>query len=242
MISILSFSAKGSFAAWKDPSVTTNQLVYFIPSKSAVVGMIGAMLGIKRSNILGEIYEKPYLELYRDIAIGIRLDSDPSKVTFNTNHRTLKEPPKTKPVKTELLENPEYTIYVISENNQKLYDIIKNHNFIYTPCLGHAYCPALISNPVLHDAVLINDSEKNTDCVVLDESETLYDDFSVVPIGDGSVMVERHIHHYFDDDGNIKKRVLKHWIPNSSVCEIRHDSNRKISNFYEIDDKIVCIY
>ena len=101
----------GSFAAFRDPSVTSNQTVYYIPSKSAVVGILGAMIGIKRSDQLGDIYSQEYLDFFKQTSIGIQLESIPKKVVYFTNHRSLKKA-KTKPFKTEVVENPRYTIYV----------------------------------------------------------------------------------------------------------------------------------
>jgi CRISPR-associated Cas5-like protein len=60
-LDILSFRISGSFAAFRDPSVTSHQTVSFIPSKSAVIGIIGAMIGVKRSNSLAELYSQEYL-------------------------------------------------------------------------------------------------------------------------------------------------------------------------------------
>ena len=58
-MSIVSFDLEGDFAAFRDPSVTTNQTVTVIPSKSAVIGLIGALLGIQRSDsIFDDIYSR----------------------------------------------------------------------------------------------------------------------------------------------------------------------------------------
>lgn len=241
---VLSFSASGSFAAFKDPSVTTNYLVYFVPSKSAIVGMIGAMLGVARSNSLGDIYEEPYIRLYNKTRVGIRMNSMPKKVTFYTNHRTLLRGKNreryAKPVKAELLENPSYTIFVESESSDRVYDAIREHDFVYTPYLGHAYCPATISDPVRHSATHVSGGSGNkTDCVVLDESGN-EGGLTVAPES-GSVIVEKHLHHSLTD-GALHRSVLKYWIPCDNLCEIRHDSERTLSKFVRIEDRVVCMY
>ena len=79
---ILSFRLSGQFAAFRDPSVTSNQTVYFIPSKSAVIGLIGGMMGVERGNSLAEIYVPEYLDLYAVTYIGIKFESVPKKITF----------------------------------------------------------------------------------------------------------------------------------------------------------------
>ena len=100
-MSIVSFDLEGDFAAFKDPSVTTNQTVTVIPSKSALIGLIGALLGVKRSNSFDCLYSDGYLDLLKKTAVGIQVRSQAAKCTFFTNHRSLKEA-KTKPYKTEL--------------------------------------------------------------------------------------------------------------------------------------------
>ena len=243
---LISFRISGAFAAFRDPSVTSNQTVYYIPSKSAVVGILGAMIGVKRSDSLGEIYSEEYKEFFKNTKIGIQFESEPRKVTFFTNHRSLKEP-KTKPFKTELVENPKYTIYVITddENSKKLSNAIKKNEFIFSPYLGHAYCQAAVSDYEEIDAQEIDSKDKKTQCVVLDESETYNSDFELRWIQssqDESVIIERHIHHFFNDE-KFDGRVLKHWIPvNKSELKIKEDRARRISKFYKIESHVVCMY
>lgn len=242
---LITFRISGDFAAFRDPSVTTNQTVYYIPSKSAVVGILGAMIGVRRSDTLDEIYGEEYQEFFKNTKIGIQFESVPSKVSFFTNHRSLKEP-KTKPFKTEVLENPRYTIYVSTddESSKKLVNALKKQEFEFSPYLGHAYCPATISDFEEIEAEEIESKGEKTKCVVLDESETYNPDFEFKHemITEGSVIIERHIHHYFDDD-KFDGRVLKHWIPTeNSEFEIKRDSKRDLSSFYKIGEYVVCIY
>lgn len=242
---LISFRISGAFAAFRDPSVTSNQTVYYIPSKSAVVGMLGAMIGIKRSDSLGELYSKEFQEFFKNTKIGIQFESEPKKVTFFTNHRSLKEP-KTKPFKTELVENPKYALYVITdeENSKKLINVLKKNEFIFSPYLGHAYCQATVFDFKEIDAKETDSEGEKTQCVVLDESEAYNPDFEFrhEMITEGTIIIERHIHHFFNNE-KFDGRVLKHWIPtNNSEFEIKSDSTRNLSKFYKIGDYVVCMY
>jgi CRISPR-associated protein Cas5 subtype I-B len=246
-LKILSFRLSGQFAAFRDPSVTSNQTVYYIPSKSAVIGLIGGMMGVERGNSLAEIYVPEYLDLYAVTYIGIKFESIPKKITFFTNHRSLKEK-KIKPFKKELLVAPRYTIFVSSEKDRfdKLQQIIENRNFVYSPYLGHAYCPAVIDNlRVYNNIEIIEEPEdEKTSCVVLDESETYKDDFEFVlnPTDNtGDIIIERHLHHFVKNN-ILEKRVLKHWIPIKSPFRVERDSVRELSFFIKMDGEIVCLY
>jgi CRISPR-associated protein Cas5h len=252
-LKVISFGLRGQFASFRDPSVTSNQIVYFIPSKSAVIGLLGAMIGVKRDNSLDQLYGQDYLELFSKVKIGIRFESQQRKITYYTNHRSLKEA-KTKPFKKELVENPAYTIFVGTEHNfdkgnesifEKISESIFENKFVYSPYLGHAYCPATISEPQVHTTKETAPEGEQTSCVILDESVTDEDDFTfkISPIEDqASIIIERHLHHFHAED-TLEKRVLKHWIPaNFSYYRIVRHEKRDLSKYYKVKDEVVCMY
>lgn len=247
MTRIISFEVTGNYASFRDPSVTTNQVIYYIPSKSAIVGLVGAIIGVKRGNTLDELYSKEYLEFFSKIKVGIKLCNNPKKIIYFTNHRSLKSP-KTKPVKKEILENPKYTIYLQAEDNilDKITAAIKNNKYEFTPYLGHAYCIARISNLQQYvGKLLANVSNRITDCIVLDESRSNNNTsfiFKVKTKDNSKIIIERHLHHFFEKS-DFTKCVLKHWIPfDSSEMMIQSLGENKLSNFYEINEKVYCLY
>jgi CRISPR-associated protein Cas5 subtype I-B len=247
LLNILSFRVSGDFAAFRDPSVTSNQTVYFIPSKSALIGLIGAIIGVRRGNRLDKIYGEDYLDLFSVTRIGMRLESEPKKTTFFTNHRSLKET-KTKPFKTELVEDPKYTIFVWTDDRYfgRIKKTIEKREYTYSPYLGHAYCPARIDGPQVYPVPnTVDPKDKITTCVILDESETYNNEFKFLlrrqDDADGRIIIERHLHHFMKNT-NLEMRVLKHWIPVKSRFLIVSDFNRSLSNFIPIDDEVVCLY
>ena len=246
MTSIISFDVTGDFASFRDPSVTSNQIIYYIPSKSAIVGLVGAIIGVRRGNTLDELYSKEYLDFFSKIKVGIKLCNNPKKIIYFTNYRSLKAP-KTKPVKKEILENPEYVIYLQAEDAilEKVEAAIKNNKYEFTPYLGHAYCIARISNLQKYvGKLLTNISDSVTNCVILDESNSNNNtSFKFkVKTGDSKIIIERHLHHFFEKS-NFTKSVLKHWIPlNSSEMQIKLLRENKLSDFYEINEKVYCLY
>lgn len=251
---ILSFRLSGEFAAFRDPSVTSNQTVYYVPSKSAVIGLLGAMIGIKRDNSsLGPAYGHNYIDFFSKIGIGMRYESEPRKITYFTNHRSL-ENANMKPFKKELLENPRYRIFVLINNEYEEFNnlrklIIKNR-FVYSPYLGHAYCPAMISEPKEHETEEVSPDDEITTCVILDEADLDNADnmFRLAPVSgrrkESSVAIERHLHHFYDTN-HLEARVLKYWIPinfSSYRIEDENDDVRKLSKFYKVEDEVVCMF
>ena len=246
---LLSFNLSGSFAAFRDPSVTANQTVYFIPSKSAIIGLLGAILGVKRGHDLETLYSVDYLELFKITNIGIQLCNDPKKITMFTNHVSMEES-ITKPFKTELLELPEYVIYVSSskEYMEKMINNISENNFVFSPYLGHTYCPARIDNLKIYSTEIVSDPTGiPTRCVILDESEFTNNPYSLrIRPGEGinhKMIIERHLHHFFEDE-IFTRRVLKHWIPvgGSKWIMDNYQKDRKYSTFVEVDGQVICIY
>jgi CRISPR-associated protein Cas5 subtype I-B len=220
--------------------------VYYIPSKSSVIGILGAMIGIERDNSLGEMYSKNYLDLFANTKIGIKVLSQSKKLTLFTNHRSLKAP-KTKPFKTEILENPRYEFFVCTNESylELINKSIEHNQFVYSPYLGHAYCPATISELNMMDLQEREPKGQATECVILDESETYKDNFAfrLEQIDDtkSTVIIERHLHHFVSDE-KLERRVLKHWIPIGSRYEIKGMPKPELSTFVQYDGKVVCMY
>lgn len=245
-MNILNFKANGPFAAFRDPSVTSNQTVYYIPSKSSVIGILGAMIGIERDNKLGDMYGRGYLDLLTDTKIGIKVLNHSKKITLFTNHRSLKEP-KTKPFKTEILESPSYEFFVATSQayQERIKKAIEHKQFVYSPYFGHAYCPATISGLDIMELQETDPKGKETDCVILDESEPYRDNFAFrldqVDDNRSTVVIERHLYH-FVVESRLERRVLKHWIPMGSRYEIIGMPKPDLSTFVRQDDRVICMY
>jgi len=251
MLKVISFELGGDFAAFRDPSVTTNQTVYLIPSKTQLVGMLGALIGIERGHEMKELYSKEFVEFLAETKIGIKVKNEPDKISFFTNHRSLKEP-KIKPVKSEVLWNPKYTIYV--QTNETLYERLKsaleNNEFKYSPFLGHAYCPARISNVNTHTAKDAGLKGIITGTVVLDEGietsreSSVTDSESLRYAPETRFMIERHLHNFIQAQ-ELKKLVLRHWIPlQNGKIMFDYTPKLQITSFLELSpsQETVCFY
>ncbi len=256
-MSIVSFDLEGDFAAFKDPSVTTNQIVTVIPSKSALIGLLGALIGVKRSNsIFDGDYSEAYLDLLKKTAVGIKVRNQPDKCTFFTNHRSLKEA-KTKPYKTELLVGPKYTVYVKStaEVNHTLLEKLKDNNFAFSPTLGHAYCLARI--PRFQEISGIKEVEpqnQQISTVLIDEiveskSQDIGVQFSQFSNFPAKVLVERHLHHYMAGN-SLKSIVLRYYIPvpeggkDSVILIDSYESAMLLAKFYSVEGskEALCLF
>ncbi|MDQ6723831.1 MAG: CRISPR-associated protein Cas5 [Thermoproteota archaeon] len=249
----MSFNIEGDFAAFRDPSVTTNQIVYYIPSKSSILGIIGSIMGIKRSHSFEHQFSECYLDLLRQTLIGLELLSKPNKITFYTNHRSFNEP-KTKPFKKEVLEFPNYRVYVYTNRDNIINDLferIKKNNFEYYPYFGHAYCPARITAPIKYPVFIENKIEDKykfkTSSVMIDEindeTENNKNTFQIRPTeDDSSLIIERHLHHFFKNS-ELQKRVLKFWIPLNSKYIVTMFAKPELSKVVGLNnDTTICLF
>ncbi len=246
---LLSFNLSSDFAIFRDESITTSHTSYVIPSKTTIIGLIAAILGITRKNsfkmsTINEIYSKEYLELFKNIKIGIKvLNNDILKTTLFTNNVSLKEN-KTKPFKKELLTNPKYNIFIFGEKEilNNIYKKISNSEFKYTPFLGNAYCIAKIRNPkFLEFKRSENLKGKLTSAVIIDSQLSLNP-----TVENSKVVIENHLHLSVNDNNVITRKTLNFWIPIGEDKKMRISKYEKNEDatFLEILDweEVICVY
>lgn len=122
-------------------------LTYLIPPKTAVIGMIGAVLGYKFDEFKEEEGGRVYKieELY-DIKISIQalFDLKVKRVIFNSHYGNDKK--KMLNVKQDLLLNPKYRLYIsfpehLKDQEKVFLDNIKSHSTVYNLYMGRNEFP-----------------------------------------------------------------------------------------------------
>ena len=144
---VLVFDISGEFGHFRKFNTTTSPLTYCIPPRTALIGIIGAILGIEREIGAGKYSQgQPILAeiLSPDQAdIGVQLLNPINKVTmafnllntknsfFNIDNRTQ--------IEFELLKNPKFRIFFSCENDLifcELKERIANKMSHFTVSLG----------------------------------------------------------------------------------------------------------
>lgn len=212
---IQQFEASADFGLFKDPSASSSPTTYVIPPKSAIIGLLGAMIGLPREGTLD--YSDGYRKLLTDTKIGIKVVSPPKKFSTTVNHVALKaKNTLTKPTKMEYLVNPRYQICfnTAEEYSKRLDDALTKNQFVFTPHLGHAYCLARINNYEKFEATETSSiDEFNTSFVAVEPfSETTGKRCLTARIKNGKMIIERQLFHEISG-GQLKKTVLKHYAP-----------------------------
>jgi len=145
---IVVFDLYGSYGHFRVPYTTSSPITFPVPPKTALYGIIGAILGYDKGSYL-EIFSKEHW------AFAVSLRRSISKINIPENFVNTKEAkmfakmPKNKSCRTqinmEFLKNPYFRIYVTSNNRDRLDKLelmLKEHKSVYTPVLGLSECLA----------------------------------------------------------------------------------------------------
>ena len=141
MKKVLVFDIWSEYGHFKKPYTTTSPLTYSIPSRTALTGVVGAILGIEKG-------ENNTLLNYSNCNISTRVLSPIKKVVINQNlikTKTAKLMSRMKSVggrtqiRVEKLKNPKYRVYIEifdKKLHNELKDNLLEHVAHYTPCMG----------------------------------------------------------------------------------------------------------
>lgn len=134
----------GNWGHFKKPETNNNPLTHDLITKTALLGLIGAVLGIER-NEMKSLF--PILSV--DLLYGVQLLHQVKKVSWGfTSRKAINPTGSGSPKYFEFLRNPKFkvTIALKDENSLKEFDqfltAVKNGDSIYTPVLGWHNCPA----------------------------------------------------------------------------------------------------
>jgi len=134
----------GNWAHFKKPETNNNPLTHDFITKTALIGLIGAVSGIDRQK-MKEVFPK----LSDDLLYGVQLLNTVKKISWGFSSRTAFKPSiKGAPKYFEFLKNPRFLVSIALKNEESLEiftnfkKAIKNEETVYTPVLGWHNCPA----------------------------------------------------------------------------------------------------
>jgi CRISPR-associated protein Cas5h len=133
----LSFEIAGALAHYKKIYATTSALTYAIPSKTAMYGYVGAILGLNKEG------SNSYLSHFEEgsCLIGLQIMNPIRYKRVNTNLRPTPNRfvKNRKPTSMEYVAEPRYRVY-FWHKEQGIYNRLKQHleenTAVYTPTLG----------------------------------------------------------------------------------------------------------
>lgn len=190
---ILIFDISGEYGHFRKYNTTTSPLTYSIPTRTAIAGMLGAILGMERE-IRDGVYPEgaiPVQEFFskNNAGIAIQILNPVKKVNigFNlintkTSFYDLTKAGRTQ-IEFELLKNPKYRVFLGMNDNKKFEELTKrikkkNHNF--TPYFGLSQFTADIEFVDLTEFKLIENN--NADLIEIITAVNLSQTFPENPV------------------------------------------------------------
>ncbi|MBI5217358.1 MAG: CRISPR-associated protein Cas5 [Bacteroidia bacterium] len=139
----LKFIIDGNWAHFKKPETNNNPLTHDFITKTALIGLIGAVLGKERDEM------RPlFPQLSEDLLYGVQIINTVKKESWGFTMRKAVNLLEKAPKHLEFLKSPKYLVAVTlcDARSEKLFndfvEALKNSEARYTPVLGLHNCPA----------------------------------------------------------------------------------------------------
>lgn len=156
---LIVFELSGEYGHFRKFNTTTSPLTYPIPTRTALTGMLGAVLGIERETGPGRFATNvvPVQELFNSAVCGItvQLLAPVKRVSIGFNlldtgnsFFEIRKSGRTQ-IEFEMLKNPAFRVFVqLQDSNlfDTLADRLMKRAHYFTPYLGLSQCTALLQN------------------------------------------------------------------------------------------------
>jgi CRISPR-associated protein Cas5h len=136
-------SVDGNWAHFKKPETNNNPLTHDFITKTAFIGMIGAVLGVEREEM-----KKLFPRLSDDLVYGVEIRGAVKKESWAFKLRYAANLYEKRPVQMEFLKNPDYLVVVgllnerSGEEFNRFVSALSKSEARFTPVLGLHNCPA----------------------------------------------------------------------------------------------------
>ena len=153
-IPIISFRYYGKYGHFRKPYSNVSSLSYPFPPRTAIAGLLGAILGVPKEEVAKKFDEN-------NLKVAVEIEENTRTITHVTNLRqdssggidySIKRPKKNwksaklkntpewnkaTQIPIELLRNPSFILYInLKYDMDKLISRIKNERYFYTPSIG----------------------------------------------------------------------------------------------------------
>ncbi|MDR2009251.1 MAG: CRISPR-associated protein Cas5 [Bacteroidales bacterium] len=140
----IQFIVEGNWGHFKKPETNNNPLSHDLITKTALIGLIGAVLGVEREDM-----KNKFPELSEDLLYGVRLLNPVKKISWGFTGKTAINPTAGgSPKYFEFLKNPCFLVVLALKEirSENIFDefneSLKAEKSIYPPVLGWHNCPA----------------------------------------------------------------------------------------------------
>jgi CRISPR-associated protein Cas5 subtype I-B len=141
------FNLKGNYGHFRKPETNNNPLTHDFITKTALIGLIGSVLGLEREEM-----KELFPQLSDDLLYGISVQNSVKKESWAFTLRKVVDILDKAPKQMEFLKNPENKIALAlkSEKSASIFNefvsAIRQSEAKFTPVLGLHNCPAEIKS------------------------------------------------------------------------------------------------
>jgi len=217
---------KGNWAQFRKAETNNNPLSHDFMTKTAFVGLMGAVLGIERQQM-----KKQFPLLCDGLLFGLQVNNEVIKQSWGFTFRSISHAWEKAPKQMEFIKNPNYTIIIglKDENCTDLFDqflfCCQQGKACFPPVLGLHNCPAEIKY-VESGTIETKNGEFETYGFVTDQYEPQMDDLTMFRIGFDKIPAYQN-----DDFWNIPERYVSVIYPsNKSKLKV-------IGDYYEFNNR-----
>lgn len=146
----VTFNLSGNWGHFKKVDTNNNPLTHDFITKTALIGLIGAVNGIERTDM-----RTLFPELSEDLLYSVAVNTHVQKESWGFTLRTVKVNLEKSPWQFEFLKRPDFTVVLALKNERSriifedFCENIENEQACFNPTLGLANCPADIKFCVL---------------------------------------------------------------------------------------------
>jgi len=134
----------GNWAHFRKPETSNNPLSHDFITKTALIGLMGAVLGVERKEM-----RQLFPQLSEDLKYGVEIRNAVKKQSWGFTYRSnINDVFYKAPKQMEIIRNPSYTVLIGLENNRSegvfvdFRNSLQNQEAYFTPVLGIHNCPA----------------------------------------------------------------------------------------------------
>lgn len=217
---------KGNWAQFRKAETNNNPLSHDLITKTALIGMIGAVLGVERNEM-----KSLFPLLSEGLLYSVQVNNIVNKKSWGFTLRSVNHSWEKSPKQMEFVKNPNYNVLLaLKKDNTKDYfehfvSLVKKGKACFTPVLGLHNCPAEIQ--FLAEGQIVEKSgEFITYGFITDDYQPKMEDLGELRIGFDKIPTYQN-----DDFWNIPDKF----------CNVVYPSNKSTlkadGKYYEFNDK-----
>lgn len=222
----LKIEIKGNWAQFRKAETNNNPLSHDFITKTAFIGMIGAVIGKERKEM------KPlFPKLSEGLLYSVQINNEVVKQSWGFTLRSVSHSWEKSPKQMEFIKHPSYTIIVALKNDnckmefEQFSRFCKNNQAFFTPVLGLHNCPAEIK--FIEQGTLVEkDGDFETYGFLTENYKPQMDDLTTFRIGFDKIPTYQN-----DDFWNIPKRFCKIVYPSNNT------TIKTSGKYYEFNNK-----